>query len=128
LSNNARFSQKHLYCNIIKDYKVGSLFKNTRWTYFTLLQLTMSWINVCRFSNHSPGYLEMNVLFYIVLFLCQSVTVLLLCPPHSEVCTHVKHLTNNCQFSTYFTTPWSLVLDLLLQHWGPQHHNNFLLL
>jgi hypothetical protein len=32
------------------------LFKNTRWNHFTLLQF-ISWVNTCRFTNHSPAYL-----------------------------------------------------------------------
>jgi hypothetical protein len=53
-------------CNVISVYTVGSLFKNTRWVYFTLLQLIISWINVCHFTNHSPDYWDINVLFYVV--------------------------------------------------------------
>jgi hypothetical protein len=61
-----------IYCNIIGDYTVGSLVKNARWIYFTLLQLIISWINVCRFTNHSPDYLYINVLFCFVILFFQS--------------------------------------------------------
>jgi hypothetical protein len=44
------------YWNVISDYIVGSLLKNTRWIYVTLLQLITPWINACRFTNHSPDY------------------------------------------------------------------------
>jgi hypothetical protein len=55
------------YCNVIGNYTVGSLFKKTTWIYFTLLQCIISWINVCRFTDHSPGSLDINVLFYVVI-------------------------------------------------------------
>jgi hypothetical protein len=35
--------------------------ENTRWIYFTVLQLTISWINDRRFTNHGPDYL--NIIF-----------------------------------------------------------------
>jgi hypothetical protein len=52
---------------------VGSLFKTARWIHFTLF-----WINVCHFTNHSPNYLDRNVLLYVSTLLpvsrCQSAT------------------------------------------------------
>jgi hypothetical protein len=50
---------------------VGYLFKSTRWIYFTLLQLAVSWI-VCRLTNRSPFYLDTNVLFYVVILFFRS--------------------------------------------------------
>jgi hypothetical protein len=35
-------------------------------------QLIISLINVCRFINHSPGYLHTNVLFYVIILLFRS--------------------------------------------------------
>jgi hypothetical protein len=60
------------YCNIIGDYTVDSLCRNTRRIYFAILQLIISWVNACRFVNHSPGYLDINVLLYVVLSVTQE--------------------------------------------------------
>jgi hypothetical protein len=32
--------------------------------YFTLLQLIISWINICHFTNYSPDYLDMCSLLH----------------------------------------------------------------
>jgi hypothetical protein len=50
---------------VTDGYTVDSLFERTRWISFAVLQLIMSWINACRFTNHSPHYRDINVLIYV---------------------------------------------------------------
>lgn len=48
--------RKDLYCNIIGDYTV---FKN-KMDFFALLKLITSWVNISRFTNRGPDYVDIN--------------------------------------------------------------------
>jgi hypothetical protein len=50
------------YCDVIEEECI----LNTKWVYFTLLQVQfiISWINVCHSTNHSSDYIGINDLFY----------------------------------------------------------------
>jgi hypothetical protein len=109
------------YRNVIGDYIVGYLFKNTRWVYFTLLQLIFPCINVCRFTNQSwsSGYKCPLLRRNTVLSISWRRSV----PAHScrahNRGPHDRrfHFTINFRLPTGFTTHWSLS-RLLLQHWA----------
>jgi hypothetical protein len=49
----------------------AKLSKFKKMHYFTLTT-DYTWINICRFINHSPGYLDVNVLFCFVILLFRS--------------------------------------------------------
>jgi hypothetical protein len=54
---------KHiLYCDVIGDYIMGSLFKDM------LLHLSIFWIDVCCFTSHCSGYWDKDIVFIIILF------------------------------------------------------------
>jgi hypothetical protein len=90
-------------CNVISDYTVGSLLKNTRWIYFTLLEVIISWINGCCFTNHSPDYLDINVCFYVINPFFQS------CGAGWWLLTPAAQLAHACRA---LHSPWvSLSLD-----------------
>jgi hypothetical protein len=58
-------------CNNIGYCTVGSLYKNTRWIYFRLLQFIISMIG-CRFTHHSSDYLDINVRSCVVILFFRS--------------------------------------------------------
>jgi hypothetical protein len=59
-------------CCVNGDYAVGSLTKNTSCIYFKLLQLIISCINICGFTDNSPGYPDVNIHFYVVMLIFRS--------------------------------------------------------
>jgi hypothetical protein len=90
------------------DEEQGSLFRNTRWIYVTLLQLIISWIYVWCFSNHSPGLSGYKC------FLLYHNTVLLV-SWHQSVTAHSCHVTITARFTCHFhLTVISLVTVLLI--------------
>lgn len=54
-----------LYCNVISDFTLGSLFK-ARDRFISQLNIS------CLFTNRSPDYLDINVLFYVLKLFFQS--------------------------------------------------------
>jgi hypothetical protein len=50
-----------VYCDVIHDYAVGCLFKDTKHVYFTLLQ-EYNWL-LPDATQISPDYMDINVLF-----------------------------------------------------------------
>jgi hypothetical protein len=101
------------YGNVIGDYTVGSLVKNIRWIYFTLLQLIISWINVCCFTNQSwlSGY-KFSLLRHTV-FLVGNYS-LLLCPQSLWVRSIPQHSAGLSQELTF------IVLVIIFQSF-PSH-------
>jgi hypothetical protein len=97
---------------------VGSLFKNKRWIYFRLLQLNISCIYVWHSTNHSFDCFECkcSLLCHTVLLVSWHWLVMQLLSQSTSQSTSITSLDS--QLKTDFTTPWALMLDMLLQHSG----------
>lgn len=79
------------YWGAISDCTVGSLLKNRRWIYVTLLQMIIFLINVSRFTNQCSGC-GCKCFFFCVFvhfFRCVQTRSLLPCQSHSWACTSV---------------------------------------